>query len=270
MQAFAAAGAACEVARTTGPGHAGELARARGGADAVFVLGGDGTVMEVLGALAGTGQPVGILPAGTGNLLARALGIPLDVRRAARALVAGRPRAIDLGRLSDGRRFGFALGLGLDVDMVLRAPEGLKRRLGIAAYVVSSIRAVWRNERFLLRATVDGQAVERECSMVMLANFGAVFNGVLTLGPGIAPDDGHLDLCVYSPDSFLDAAAIGWRLWRGDFRPHPRMLFRRGRRIRIESVPPREFEVDGDVVGVTPVEVDVEPKSGLVLVPAGN
>jgi diacylglycerol kinase family enzyme len=97
-RAFRDAGVHCEVMPTRRPGHAAELAAEHsGGRRAVFVLGGDGTVMEVVGALARSGTPVGILPGGTGNLVARSLGIPLDVRRAVGALLPGRARSKDLG-----------------------------------------------------------------------------------------------------------------------------------------------------------------------------
>src|SRR5687768_209170 len=113
-------------------GHAAEIAAERAGSyDAVFTLGGDGTAMDVIGALAAKGPPVGILPGGTGNLLARSLGIPLTVPAAVRALVAGREARIDLGRLGDGRVFGIGAGVGVDATMIEETPLLWKRRLGV-------------------------------------------------------------------------------------------------------------------------------------------
>src|SRR4029453_8366580 len=132
---------------------AGEVAGARAtDFDVVFALGGDGTVMEVAGALAGTGRPIGVLAGGTGNLLARALGIPLRIRDAVPALIKGKELLIDLGRLDSGRRFAIAAGVGIDAQMVAETPSWLKRRLGVVAYTImgtrATLRAVFRREFF--------------------------------------------------------------------------------------------------------------------------
>ncbi|HEX2781265.1 MAG TPA: diacylglycerol kinase family protein, partial [Gemmatimonadaceae bacterium] len=136
LKAFAESGILCDEMLTKHPGHGGEVAAELAPKyDAVFTLGGDGTAMEVIGALAHTGHPVGVLPGGTGNLLARALGTPLLMRRAVRALLRGEVQRVDLGVLDDGRRFAFAAGVGIDSWMIQGTPAWLKRRIGVAAYV---------------------------------------------------------------------------------------------------------------------------------------
>jgi len=102
----------------------------------------------------------------------------------------------------------------------------------------------------------------------MLANFGTVFNRLITLGPGIRADDGLLDLCIFSPRSLRDSLRIVWRLLRKDFRSDPRMLYASGRRIRIETTPARPVQADGDLVGSTPFDAVVEPLAAHLLVPA--
>lgn len=266
-RAFDDAGAACDEVVTEHPGHAAIIAADRGpGYEAVFTLGGDGTVMEVVGALAHSGLPVGVLAGGTGNLIARTLGIPLDPRQAVPLLLDGDAARIDLGSV-DGHRFAFAAGIGIDASMVADTPAALKRRIGVVAYFVTAARAALRQERFALRAEVDGEVHERHASAVLLANFGAVFHDLLTLGPGIRQDDGLLDLCVFSPRSLRDSVRIVWRLVRKDYRSDPCMLYARGRRIRIETTPPRPVQADGDLVGTTPFEAVVEPLAANLLVP---
>jgi YegS/Rv2252/BmrU family lipid kinase len=269
------AGVECELLLTERAGAGGAAAAERHGEfDAVFTLGGDGTAMEVVGALAGTGRPVGILAGGTGNLIARTLGIPLPVRRGVRALLGADVARVDLGRLSGPgllptapRRFAFAAGVGVDAVMIEETPPALKRRLGVAAYVLSAARAVLRRETFRVRATVDGVVHERQASAVMIANFGAVLNDLITLGPGIRHDDGVLDLCVFSPGSVADAARVMWRLARRDFAPTPHLLYARGRHFRVETTPARSAQADGELIGPTPFEVDVEPGAAALLVP---
>lgn len=268
--AFAKRGVACDLVLTERPGHAGEIAEARGrGYDAVFTLGGDGTVMEVIGTLAHSDVPIGVLPGGTGNLIARVLGIPLRVGKAVEVLLDGDEARIDLGSIG-GHRFAFAAGMGVDARMVETTTKTLKSRFGVLAYFWTGARAALSQDRFTVVATVDGQRHERVATMVMVANFGAVFRDLITLGPRIRQDDGLLDLCVFSPKGFKDSVRVTWRLLRKDFRTDPCMLYTAGRRLRIETDPPRPVQADGDLVGMTPIEVVVEPLAAHVLVPRGS
>ena len=256
-----------DVVITERPGHAAEIAGTRGrNYDAVFTLGGDGTVMEVIAAHAHSAIPIGVLPGGTGNLIARVLDIPLDVGRAVRALLDGDDARIDLGSI-EGRRFAFAAGVGIDATMVEMTSRALKSRLGVLAYFWTGAAAALRQERFSVVATVDGVRHQRRATMVMVANFGAVFRDLITLGPGIRQDDGMLDLCVFSPTGLRDSIRVTWRLLRKDFRTDPCMLYTAGRRIRIETEPARPVQADGDLVGMTPFDVAVEPLAVRLLVP---
>ena len=266
----------CDVLLTERPGHAAELASTRGpGYDAVFVLGGDGTVMEVAGALAEQrlGIPIGVLAGGTGNLLARALGIPLSVDKAVPALLDGDELIIDLGRLDTGggRRFAIAAGVGIDAEMIAETPGWLKRRLGVLAYAImgsrAAIRAIVRGEFFDVRIEVDGVPHERRVAAVMIANFGAVLGERLTLGPEIHTDDGLLDGCLFSPRSIGDALRIMWRMYRRDFRSDPCVLYVRGREIRIQTTPVKSWQADGELMGTTPFCAVVEPLALRLLVP---
>jgi len=274
-QALEEASVRCEVAFTERPGHAGEIALARAaGYDAVFILGGDGTAMEVAGALAGTTRPLGVLAGGTGNLLARALGIPLDPRRAVPMLLDGDELHIDLGRIvgtDPVRHFAVAAGVGIDSVMVAETPSWLKRRLGVLAYTITAtraaLRAVLRREFFHVRLTVDGEVFEAAAAAVMIANFGAVLSDRITFGPGIRFDDGVLDACLYSPRNLRDATRIMWRLLRRDFRSDAAMLYRSGRHIRVETQPSRLAQADGELLGMTPLEIEVAPRAARLLVP---
>lgn len=270
-RAFARAGVTCDVHATTHAGHAEQLVRAHSaGYDAVFTLGGDGTVMEVLHALQDTPLPVGVLPAGTGNLVARALRIPLSVPKAVRALVAGETAEIDLGRLADGRVFAFAAGVGIDATMVQRTSARAKRRFGVLAYVVSGTRAAVAMEAFALRATVDGVVHEFRATAALVANFGSVLGGLIRLGPDVRENDGMLDLCVFSPASVADALRLGWRLLRHDFRTDPSMHFVRGRTLHLETSPCRATQADGELLAGATLHVTVAPRAARLLVPSGT
>jgi YegS/Rv2252/BmrU family lipid kinase len=273
LEAFARAGVACDVRRTERAGHAAELAAACGEVDAVFTLGGDGTAMEVVGALAYGPIPVGILPGGTGNLVARTLGVPLAVRDAVPALLQGEVARIDLGVVAvDGgvpRRFAFAAGVGIDARMIEETPARWKRRLGVLAYAVTAARALLSGDRFAVRVVVDGaEEVRRDAAAVMIVNFGAVLGDLFRFGPGIEADDGRLDLCLFSPDTVSDAVRVLWRLSRKDFRDDRSLLYRAGREFRVETAPARAAQADGELLGRTPLVARVEPLAATLLVPA--
>jgi diacylglycerol kinase (ATP) len=272
-RAFAKRNVECDVVLTEYAGHAAEIAAAlHAKYDAVFSLGGDGTAMEVAGALADTGYLVGALPGGTGNLLARALGTPLGMDRAVAALLHGTERRIDLGRLGDGRRFAIAAGVGIDVSMVQQTPKWMKKLFGVGAYALmgslAALKILMRRRLINATVTVDGVAETGLATTIMVANFGALLNERITLGPQIQSDDGVLDVCVFSPRSLADAIRIMWRLLRRDFSSHPAMRYRRGSRIRIETDPPCEAQADGELIGSTPLDIVVEPLSVRLLVPA--
>jgi YegS/Rv2252/BmrU family lipid kinase len=273
-EAFAKAGVECVVARTARAGHAAELAVARDPAvDAVFTLGGDGTAMEVVGALAHGDTPVGVLPGGTGNLVARTLGVPLHVPDAVASLLHGEVARIDLGIVeSDGqapRRFAFAAGVGIDARMIEETPARWKRRLGVAAYALTAARALLARDRFAVRVVVDGdEELRRDAAAVMIVNFGAVLGDLFHFGPGIRADDGLLDLCLFSPETVGDAMRVTWRLLRKDFRDDRCVVYRAAREFRIETVPVRAAQADGELLGRTPLVARVDPLAATLLVPA--
>ena len=269
MAAFARAGVPCEVIRTTAPGHATEIARSRAREfDAVFTLGGDGTAMEVMTALAGAGPPVGILAGGTGNVMARSFRIPLKLERAVPALLHGREALLDLGRLDDGRHFAIGVGVGLDEKMIAGATKAMKRRAGVVAYVWSATQALLRMQRFHVRLTVDGTLYEREAASVMIANLGDVLGGLLYFGDGILHDDGLLQACIYSPRTMWEAFRIFYRMSRGTAHTDPCVLCVSGREFRLETDPVRRAQADGELLDETPLSVSVRPAAARLLIPA--
>lgn len=267
--ALLAAGVEFDVVVTSHQGHAAIVAaeRARDFA-AVFTLGGDGTAMEVIGALAGTGTPVGVLPGGTGNLVARALRTPRRIELAVQALLHGEVAAVDLGYIPETRRrFAFSSGVGVDARMIEETNPELKRRFGIGAYIHTGVKVGLSRRPFRVRVDVDGFTVEREATSLMVANFGTVLDRIFELGPGIETDDGRLDLCVFSPRHPPDVVRIAWRLFRRDFTSDDTMFYRSGREFRIECDPPQLYQADGELLGTTPYSIRVEPLAARLLVP---
>jgi len=267
LAACARAGITVRVAHTAASGDAARIARAESGANPILVLGGDGTVMEVVGAVVGRGVAVGILPGGTGNQLARHLGIPLRVGMAVRALANATPRPLDLGQLADGRYFSLTAGFGFDAAMIAGASPVAKRRFGVGAYIWSGTRAVMGTRPFAIRLVVDGTTYERDAGLAMIANVGAIMDGRIGLGPGVSPNDGLLDACILSPSGMAEGLLLASRMARRDFRDDPRMLFVRGRQLRLEAAHHVPAQADGELIGGGLLDARVVPDGALFLSP---
>src|SRR5258706_11263585 len=161
LKAFAEAAVECDAMSTEAPGHAATIAKTHAHKyDAVFPLGGDGTVMEVLGALGHQGPPVGVLAGGTANVVARTFRIPLNPARAVPILLNGDEARIDLGRLGDGRRFAIGVGVGLDATMISEAPARLKKRFGFMAYVIGGFQRGCWHQKIQIRLSVGRAGYE--------------------------------------------------------------------------------------------------------------
>lgn len=225
------------------PGHGQTKRAVENGADIVVACGGDGTVRACLDPLAGTGTALGIVPLGTGNLLASNLGIPPGLD-AGSGVGLGPKRQIDLGRVN-GDAFAVMAGSGFDALMIRDADDKLKSKVGTVAYMLSGAKNL-RSELVHTRVTVDGTLwFEGRTTMVLVGNFGQISGG-LEVFPDACPDDGSLDVAVMSASNLREWASIAWRLVR---RRHQRPeLARRtqGSHIVVEHDEPRPYELDGE------------------------
>jgi len=219
MGAFATAGWKAEVLATGGPGDARRLAAegVAGGAEIVAVFGGDGTTMQAAAALVGTDVALGVIPGGTGNLLAGNLRIPSAPARAVRALVTARPKLFDLGRMQrpDGEHyFAVACGAGYDARVMAETLGEHKRRWGMAAYVATTLRLIREIRSTDHVITIDGVVYDANAAMVLVANCGEVIPPYVRLGAGIRPDDGLLDVVVVRANGFGQSVRAVWDLLR--------------------------------------------------------
>jgi diacylglycerol kinase (ATP) len=239
-----------EVAPTRGPDHCRELARdavARG-LEAVFALGGDGTMRVLAGVLAGTGVALGPLPGGTTNVVAGALGLPADPVAAARTLASGAAREMDVGRCGEGA-FLMQVSGGLDATVMARVDPRLKRRLGRLAVLWSGVRE-WRRYGFpSFQLEADGERVEATGFVVVnLARYAGAFEIV----PGARADDRQLELLLFSGRRRRAALGFALDLVRGRHLERPDVSVRRVARVRVIAPDPLELQGDGDAFGARP------------------
>ena len=264
-----------EVLTTVGPGHARELAEygVSKQVDVVVVIGGDGTTMQAAAALVGTDVALGVIPGGTGNLLAGNLRIPASPARAARLLLTATPRPFDLGRME--RPFGWqyfavACGAGYDARVMAATLSEQKRRWGMAAYVATTLRLMPDLRSIQHLITIDGVEYQAEAAMVLVANCGEVIPPFVRLGPGITPTDGLLDVIVIRADSFSQSVRAVWRLLRvGPSRlgVEACVAHAQGVEVRVESERIQPVQLDGEPGGETPFTATVVPGAIRILAP---
>ena len=254
----------------TGDGERLARAAAEGGADVVIAHGGDGTVMDVAAGLVGTGLPLGLLPGGTGNVLAGNLGISRSFVAAAETIAAGATRIIDLGRLTTAagsRYFAVNCAAGFAAELMAETEQHHKRRFGVAAYVARAMVMATHLVRAATRVEVDGAVYEGRAATVLVANCGQIVPRVLPLAGDIAPDDGLLDVAVLDVGSYAAAMRLVWRLLQRRPDADAGITFHRGRRVTISSEPVWPVEADGEPLGATPLTAELLPHSLTVFAP---
>ena len=233
-------------------------------ADVVVAVGGDGTVADVATGIYGSNAALAIVPAGSTNIAARSLGIPADPV-AALALICGsyRLRSIDIGR-SDGRSFIHMAGAGFDAALFSATSRLLKRRLGWIAYIPAAVAAL-RLPPSEVRVTADDAILEARSSLVLIANGSSAIAPEYRIYPGIAVDDGWLDVIVFTPSTPAQIAATLGDAGKQKLDRSPHVTHTRARRVRIDAAPPLPVELDGDPRGTTPRHFSIVP-SGLQVV----
>lgn len=258
-----------EICVTERPGHASELTAAlvRSGVSLVFAWGGDGTINEVASALAFGPAALGVVPGGSGNGLARALGIDPRAERAIAGALRGWDRSIDCGEL-DGRLFFNVAGVGFDAH-VARLFNARARR-GPVPYVTTTLREIFRYDAAAYTIDFGGEVVRQRALLIVLAN-GRQFGSGFKIAPQARLDDGLLDLVAVEARGPLAILREMPRLITGTVARAPRVLTRTVREVTIASDRRIAFQVDGEVgeAGRT-VTVRVRPGALKVRVPGSG
>lgn len=238
------------------------------GCDLVVAAGGDGTVSMVANCLVGTNVPLGILPAGSANVLALELGIPAPIPQAATLLVSEHhQRELDVMQLNN-HYFILQIGIGLDSLMIKETDRESKRHFGRWAYMGTLFRNLlgFQSQRFTI--VVDGRRIRPRAAQVLIANAGTLGAKPLTWGDHIKPNDGHLDLCIVKVRTLRDYPRIIYQFVTGRRRDSANIEYVRiNQNIAIASDHSLPVQADGEIIGTTPIAVTVVPKGIRVVVP---
>jgi diacylglycerol kinase (ATP) len=265
---------AATVVVTTRAGEAEELAAraAADGVERVVAVGGDGTVQEVVnGLLLEDGQDtgIGIVPVGTGNDLARSLGLPRRIEEAWSVAIGPATRRIDVARARCGERtrwFASAGGIGFDAQVAAAMATRSGWQRGRAGYLLTTLSELRRFSNRRVRLTLDDGTAEHAVLFVAIAN-GAYYGGGMRIAPDAATDDGALDVCIVGDISRMTAIRQLPNLYRGTHVNHPAVAIARARRVTIEGGPETLVHLDGEPFGCLPLEVELAASRLTVAVP---
>ncbi len=224
--------------------------------DQVVIGGGDGTFNLALDALLEIKRPVGLLPLGTANDLARSLDIPEDLERAFAIVVDGKTRHIDISRANDVS-FVNAIGMGLGPQMTREMDGETKSRLGVLAYLVGLVKAFRRQPRFNATVRVNGHEHICQCVQITVAN-GIHYGGGMTISEDAKLDDGKLDVVIVMHQSNLELLGNADSLRWGRARNADNIIHLRCSEIEIDAEPEMEVTADGEFLLTTPVHCSIE------------
>lgn len=242
-----------------------DIVRRQGGMDMVVVCGGDGSINAAARGLLETGLPLGIVPSGTGNDLARSLGIPLDIAAATDTIVAGHTRRIDVGEVN-GHPFFNVASLGLSVDLARKLTRETKRRWGRLGYALAAARTLLSARRFTATITDRNGTVEVQTLQIAVGN-GRHYGGGNVVEATATIDDRHLDLYSLEFDSV-------WKLplMIRAFRSGSHGAWREVRTVRctefeVHTREPEPINADGEIVATTPARFTIRPAAITVFAP---
>jgi YegS/Rv2252/BmrU family lipid kinase len=260
-----------DVYETTGDEDVAAIVRAQlAHAPAIVVAaGGDGTISEVAEALIGTSVPLGIIPVGTANVFARELGIPLDLDGAC-ALLSNLDSTTSVDAMKvDEQYYVLQIGIGIDSLMIRDTDRQAKRRFGRAAYLWTAFTRLIGYQPVRFTIVADGTRTRPRASQVLIANGGVLGVAPFRWGPHIRPDDGKIDVCIVSARTAIDYLGLLWHTLVGQQRRDRNVRYLAATRsIAISADHPLPIQADGEIIGETPLQIEVVPHALKVIVPA--
>src|SRR6478672_1167563 len=261
-----------DIQLTTEEVDADQLAEAavKRGVHTVIASGGDGTLSAAANALVGTNIPLGIISRGTANAFAAALELPDTIEAACQTILGGVTRIVDAA-YCNGKPMVLLAGIGFEAETVEKADRQSKARFGMLAYVLAGLQQLREMEKFEVEIETEDKVITVMAAAVTIAN-AAPPTSILAQGPaGIVVDDGLLDLTVVAPANVAGAIAASYHLLQTALQGTPverdDIGYLQAKRFKVTTNPPQKVVVDGELMGMTPLEVECVPGGLTLLVP---
>lgn len=233
---------------------------------AITAVGGDGTINEVLNGLGQKMIPVGIVPRGTSNVLAKELGIPLDFKKACDVICRGKLMAMDLGRTSNNKAFALMAGVGIDADAVNYLDLNRRGNITVASYCVPVIKAVSRYRFPRMTVEVDGKVISREATVTFIGNVKGYY-GPVRFTYLAKVDDGRFDICIIRAKSRIGIPKYIFGAVTRTLRSFADVIYVRGKEVKITSESDVLYQMDGDPGGRLPATFHTTPGAVKIFVP---
>ena len=262
-------GAAYEVWQTEYKGHATELAKkaVEQGYENIIAVGGDGTVLEVATGLVGHAISFGVIPAGTGNDFVRSIGVKGGPQEAAAVILSGKKRKVDIGKTKEGNYFMNVAGTGFDTEVV-RFTERFKNAFrGLLPYLFGLLSALFVYKSQRVKIVMDGKTMERNIFLVAIAN-GRAYGGGMLVAPKATPFDGKFNITII--DALPNAAIpfiLGYFI-KGEHQKIKQLSSYTCNEISIETQKHLPINMDGEIIGKTPMTFEVVKNALLMFAPA--
>ena len=234
--------------------------------DLVIIGGGDGTLNAAVAGLVDAHLPLGILPLGTANDLARTLGIPATLPEACQIIAAGKVQPIDLGWVN-GKYFFNVASLGLSVQITRNLTKEVKRRWGVFAYAATAMQALWKSRRFHAEIQMEGGRSEKVRAIQIAVGNGRYYGGGMAVAEDAAIDDQRLDLYSLEVQHWWQMLAILPAMRRGRQAVSPWAQSWTGKEFHVYTRRPRSINTDGEITTSTPAHFRVVPNALSVIVP---
>ena len=233
--------------------------------DLAIVGGGDGTFNAAVDALVSSQLPLGILPLGTANDLARTLGIPNSLTKACDIIAHGEVRRIDLGCVN-GKYFFNVASLGLSVKITQRLTKEIKRRWGVFAYAATALQVIWESRPFSAEIRVNGESIKVETVQIAVGN-GRYYGGGMTVVYDASIEDERLDLYSLEIKHWWEIILLLPAMRQGRHINSPNVRTLNGQEFEVYTRKPRPINTDGEITTYTPAHFRVIPQALAVLMP---
>ena len=244
----------------------------RQGYELVIAAGGDGTINEVVQALARTKVILGIIPLGVGNIFAQEVGIPVDVDLACEVLSFGEVERVDLGKMGE-RHFLWIAGVGQDAQVVQALDEVSKEAMTTYSYLRLALNQLRKIHPMQVKVQVDGEVVEQRAIMVEVGNAATFDDGKrVRVRPRESINDGYLDVCIIGRFNAISVFRGVYRFFSGHHNccydiKYLSHKYYKAKEVIIDSYPPTFIHLDGEPRGMTPAKFEVAPKSLSLILP---